>query len=73
MVACRGESVLYTAAEARRVAEGLERATHDDPRNDDGRFNFDVRWVTGVETALDPVNNRYDEVREVATACRSRR
>jgi hypothetical protein len=35
MVACRGGSAFYNAAEARDVAAGLERATSDDPRQQD--------------------------------------
>ncbi len=35
MVACRGESAFYNGAEARRVAEGLGRATSDDPRHEE--------------------------------------
>jgi hypothetical protein len=37
MVACRGESSFYDAEEARGVADGLERATSDDPRQEDIR------------------------------------
>jgi len=35
MVACRGTSAFYNAAEARDVAAGLERATSDDPRDEE--------------------------------------
>lgn len=62
MVACRGESALYTAAEARRVAEGLERATHDDPRNDDvpDLIEF-LRYGADVLDSKDTSRNLHEE------------
>jgi len=62
MVACHGESALYTAAEARRVAEGLERATHDDPRNDDvpDLIKF-LRYGADVLTGYDAERSLHEE------------
>jgi hypothetical protein len=66
-------TLLTSPTESRGYQAWYTKSTHQVPPDDDGRFNFDVRWATGVETALDPVNNRYDEMREVATGCRNRR
>lgn len=66
-------TLLTSPSESRGYQAWYTKSTHRLPPDQTGQFNFDVRWATGVETALDPVDNRYDEMQKVAVACREHR
>lgn len=66
-------TLLTSPSESRGYQAWYTKSTHRLPPDENGQFNFDVRWATGVETALRPVNNKYQELGEVASICREQR
>lgn len=66
-------TLLTSPSVSRGYQAWYTKSTHRLPPDEAGQFNFDVRWATGVETALGPVNNRYEEMREIASVCREHR
>lgn len=66
-------TLLTNPSESRGYQAWYTKSTHRLPPDETGQFNFDVRWATGVETALSPINNRYNEMLEVVKICQEQR
>lgn len=62
-------TLLTSPTESRGYQAWYTKSTHRVPTDEEDQFNFDVRWATGVGSALTPVNNRYDKMREIANLC----